>query len=191
MEAKLGEPVLVAEFAVRGRFVELEIACMYDEPLVGLDRESGGIDDRMSHANGFDNERPHLELLAGPGLEQPRVREHLVLVRSSPKQAERVGRSPNRDIVLAQEVRQSSDVVLVGMGDEDPGDTASKRFERAEVGMDDVDPEPATVESHPTVDEEDPAALLERQAVHADLTEAPERADAQAAARFGAHSGRL
>jgi hypothetical protein len=47
------------------------------------------------------------------------------------------------------------------------------------------------VERDAAIDEEHPATLFEGKAVHADLAEAPERTDAQGAARFGAHSGRL
>ena len=58
-----------------------------------------------------------------------------------------------------------------------PGDPVV--VERAEVGVDDVDPEAAVVERDPAVDDERLAALLEGEAVHADFAEAAEDEDTQ------------
>ena len=57
----------------------------------------------------------------------------------------------------------------------DRGSASSAR----EIGVHDVDAEPAVVERDAAVDEHDLAALLERQAVHADLAEAAEGDDAK------------
>jgi hypothetical protein len=82
-------------------------------------------------------------------------------------------------------------MVLVRMRDEYARDMPAKGLERAEVRVNNVDPKPSVVERDSTIDEEHGAPLLQGEAIHADLTEAPEGADAQAAARFGAHPRRL
>jgi hypothetical protein len=119
------------------------------------------------------------------------VRKNFMFKGARAKQAESIGRRPDRNVVLLEEIGERSDVVLMGVGDENAGDTPAKGLERAEIGVNDVDPEAAMVERDATIDEEHPATLFEGEAVHAHLAEAPERTDAQGAARFGAHSGRL
>jgi hypothetical protein len=119
------------------------------------------------------------------------MREDLVLTRTRAKQAKRIRRCPDRDIVLFEEVGQRADVIFVGVRDEDSCDAPAKGLERAEVRVNDVDAEAAMVEGDAAIDQEHPAALLEGKAVHADLAEAPERTDAQATARFASHPGRL
>src|ERR1700683_319244 len=56
-------------------------------------------------------------------------------------------------------------------------------FERRKVGMDDVDPEAAVVERDSAVDEDGLAVLLQRERVHPDLAEPPERNDANCHAK--------
>ena len=106
------------------------------------------------------------------------VREDLVFLGARPKQGEGVGRRPDRDVVLLQEIGQRADMVFMGVRHEDARDATSKRLERAEVGVNDVDPEAAAVERDAAVDEEHPAPLLEGEAIHADFAEPPERTDA-------------
>jgi len=59
--------------------------------------------------------------------------------------------------------------------DDDAEDAAAERLERLEIRMHDVDAEPAVVERHAAIDDDDLTALLERHAVHPDLAEAAER----------------
>ena len=73
--------------------------------------------------------------------------------------------------------------------DEEPGDAVAG--ERLEIGVHDVDPQPSVVERHAAVDEQDLAPLLERKAVHPNLTQAAQRDEAQRALGMRRGHGRL
>ena len=149
---------------------------MDDDARVGRDRERRRVGDRVRDADRLDLERADANGARAARLDEPRVLEDLVLAQPLADEPERVAAAPRR----ARRKRrrrygQRADVVLVTVGDDDAGDALAIRLERGEVGVDDVDAEAAVVERDAAVDEHDLAALLERQAVHADLAEAAER----------------
>jgi hypothetical protein len=85
---------------------------------------------------------------------------------------------------LAQEVWHATDVVLVAVREDDRLDLVQAVPDPGEVGKDHVDPGLVLLgEEHAAVDDEETSLVLEDGHVPADLTEAAERDDAQAALR--------
>ena len=83
---------------------------------------------------------------------------------------------------LAQQVRDGAEVVLVPVREHDGLDVVEAVPDVGEVRQDQVDPGLVVLrEQHAAVDDEQPAGVLEDGHVAADLAEAAERDDAQAA----------
>jgi hypothetical protein len=92
-----------------------------------------------------------------------------VLRRAFAHETERIPRAENRDVEPPQEIRDRSDVILVPVRHEQPGDAV--RLQRGEVRVHDVDAQAALVEGDTAIDDEHLAALLEGEAVHPDFAE--------------------
>ena len=93
---------------------------------------------------------------------------------------------------LAQEVRRRADVVLVAVGQHQRLDLVEAVPDRVEVGEDQVDAGLVVLgEQHAAVDDQQPAVVLEDGHVAADLAEAAERGDPQAALRQVGGRGQL
>ena len=86
-----------------------------------------------------------------------------------------------RSLRFAQQVGQGPDVVLVGVGEHDRVYVTQPFPHRAEVGQDQVHTRLRVLrEQHATVDDEQPARVLEDSHVAADLPEAAQSEQAQA-----------
>ena len=97
--AELAEALGVEVLAVGRRLVELEVAAVDEHARVGGDGERGRVGDRVRHADRLDAERADVERRARARLEEPRVREHLVLAEPLADETERVRRRPHRHVV--------------------------------------------------------------------------------------------
>ena len=96
-----------------------------------------------------------------------------------------------RDVrLLPQEERDGADVVLVAVREDDALDVVEAVPDGREVRQDQVDSGLLLLgEEHSAVDDQQPAAVLEDRHVAADLAEAAERGDAQAALRAASAGG--
>jgi hypothetical protein len=110
---------------------------------------------------------------------EARVGEDLVLIEALPNDAEGVFRSIYGDIKALEEVGERPDVVLMAVGDDDPTDLPFEVFERLKIRVDDVDTEVAVVEGDAAIDDENFTIRFNGETIHADLTEAAERENAQ------------
>ncbi len=131
----------------------------------------------MGDADRLDLERPDGDPGSRRGLPQVDVVEDLVLGGALAHEAEGVSPAVHRYVEPPEEVGHGADVILVAVREKEPGD--AQPVERGEVGVDDVDPEPAPVERDAAVDDERLAPLLEREAVHPDLAEPSQGDDAE------------
>ena len=116
-----------------------------------------------------------------------------VLVELGRDQRQGQPRAEDGDVAaLAQQVGQRADVVLVAVGQHDGVDVVEPVAEGRPVGQRDVDAGGVGLaEQHAAVDDEQPAAAgLEHRHVAADLLDAAERDDAQAARARGGGSAR-
>jgi hypothetical protein len=100
------------------------------------------------------------------------VREDVVFGRAFADEPQCIAGGEHRHVEPAEQIRDRADVVLVAVRDDQTRDAVIG--ERFEVGMNDVDTEASVVEGHPAIDDEHLAALLEREAIHANLAQAAE-----------------
>lgn len=114
-----------------------------------------------------------------------RVRADAVLLELRLDEGERQLGADQRDVrLLAQEVRNAADVVLVAVREHDAVDVVEAVPDGREVRQDQVDAGLLLLgEEDAAVDDEQAAVVLEDRHVAADLTEAAERGDAQATLR--------
>ena len=124
----------------------------------------------------FGRERPDRELVTRLEREH-RIVVELVLLDLDPEQPAGERRGVHRDAgELGQDVRQATDVVLMGMGDQERPDVRPALLEVGDVGDDEVDPEHLLVGEHEAaVDDDDVVAVLEHVHVLADLAHAAQR----------------
>ncbi|GAA3493095.1 hypothetical protein GCM10019016_001940 [Streptomyces prasinosporus] len=118
------------------------------------------------------------------------VRADAVLLELGLDEGEGELGADQRDVrLLAQEVGDAADVVLVTVGEDDALDVVETVPDGREVGQDQVDSGLLLLgEEHSAVDDQQTASVLEDRHVAADLAEAAERGDPQAA--FGKRRGR-
>ncbi len=174
--AELGQAPDVGLQAVDRCVVELPVARVKDAAGRGLDREADRVRNRMRHADELDAERTEIDrTCVGIGLAQLGRAQEPMLVELRLDEAERQPRRPDlRDLHLAQEVRQRTDVILVGVRQDDRANRAVAEI--AEVGKDQVDSEVLVArERHAGVDDDALVAELVDRHVLADLAQSPER----------------
>ena len=113
------------------------------------------------------------------------VRADAVLLELRLDQREGQLGADQRDVrLLAQQVRDGADVVLVAVREDDAVDVVEAVPDGREVGQDQVDAGLVLLgEEHAAVDDEQLAAVLEDGHVAADLAETAERGDPQGALR--------
>ena len=183
-----GEPADVGEPAVQRELVHLEVAGMQDQAGRGADGDRERVGDRVVDREELEVERP--DLLPRPLGDLVHDRGQAVLGELAAHQRQRQPGPDQRDVgALPQQVGQRADVVLVRVGQHDRVDQVEPALEVAEVRQDQVDAGLVRLgEQNATVDDEQAAVVLEDGHVAADLAEAAQGDEPQAA--FGERRGR-
>ena len=178
--AEAGQVVEVGELAVDRGVIELEVAGVDDISEGRPDAQAHGIGDGVTDAEGPDVEVPQLDGV--PRLQrQERVVAELVLLELVAQQSAcQRGGVDRHARELGQDVGQSADVVLVGMGDDEGLDALTLVTQVGDVGHDQVDAVHLLLGEHqPAVDDDDLVGELEHGHVLADLADAAEGDDPQ------------
>ncbi len=179
--ADLREPADVGPLPVHRRVVELVVARVDAAAARRLERDRGGIRDRVRHADELEPEGAELDrVVAGCELPQLGGPEEPVLVELRLDEREREARREHeRHSHLAHQVRKGPDVILVPVREHDRAHHLLPLTQVREVGQDEVDAEMLVPrERKPRVDDEDRSVGLVDGHVLADLAEAAERDDA-------------
>ena len=179
--AELGEAMIVGALAVDRVRVELEVPRVDEGADRRLDAVAEAVDDRVGHPDRLHAEAADVERAPGLDRHEPGAVQEAVLAQALAGQGQRHPGPVHRDVELAQEVRERPDVVLVGVGEDDPAHLLAPREEVREVRDDVVHPGHLVVREHePAVDGQEILARLEQHHVETDLPEAAEREDANA-----------
>ncbi len=188
LAAELGQGVDVGHLAVNRRVVELEVAGVDDQTERGAQGNAHRVGDRMADPEGGRAEGPELDRLARLECEQ-RVVVELMLLDLVAQQAARQRRGVDRHArEVGQDVGQPTDMVLVGVGDQERLDLVGALAQVGDVGHDEVDAEHLLLGEHQSaIDHDDLIAVLEHVHVLADLADTAERQDAQARVRRIGH----
>ena len=169
----------VGEAAVDGREIELEIAGVEDDSLRRVERRGHAMGNRVGHGDELDVERSDLTALAIGHRDELGATEEARLLDAIAGETQGEGRTEDGEREFAQQVRQTTDVVLVTMGGDAAHDAIGVLAQVGEVGQHEVDAQHVEVGEHePAVDEHDRAVDLDARAVAADLSESSEEGDA-------------
>jgi hypothetical protein len=123
----------------------------------------------------LDAERGQVDDVAGLDLVQDRVAKELVVLELVAHQPEGHPGAVDRPVEAADHKRQRADVVLVAVGQHDRLDLVGVLHQVADVRDHQVDAQHLLLRKHqPGVDNQDPAVVLDRHHVDADLPEAAE-----------------
>ena len=162
---------------VHGREVELEVAGVQDQPLrrgEGGDEAAGH---RMGDRHGLALEWPGAEAVPVANLAELSPVEQTRLGELVPHQAERERRSVHRERQALQQVRQGTDVILVGVGG-DAGLHSPAGQQPLEVGQHRVYAGKVVAREHPAAVEQHSAPRgLDDRAVAPDLSQAAQEGD--------------
>jgi hypothetical protein len=180
--AKLGQPSDVGPDAVHRRVIELPVAGREDTSGGALEQDGHGVwngvrDPHELHAEGPNVDRPGLwpRFYEVGRLQQP------VLVEARLGESEGQTSAPHLgNANLAQQIRESADVILVGVREDHGADAVPPVGQIGEVREDQVDAEVLVArEREPGVENDDVFAKLEGGHVLADLPDTAQRDDAQ------------
>jgi hypothetical protein len=180
--AETGEGAQVGDAAVERQLIHLEVAGVQRDARRSLDRHGEGVGDRVVDRDELELERTEVHDVALGHRVLGRVLE-LVLLELRLEEGQRQLGADDRDVAaLAQQVRDTADVVLVAVRQDDADDVLQTVTDRTEVGEDQIDTGLGLLgEEDAAVDDEDLAAVLERRHVASDLAESSQRDDAQGA----------
>ncbi len=187
--SQLREAAHVEQAPIGGRPVHLEIPGVHHHPRRRPQRVADRVRNGMGHLERLDLQTADAGHGARGHLDEPR--RDAVLGELLLHHGECVAGAAHRGVrVLAQEVRQRADVVLVGVGEQHRRHRRSRRAQVREVGRDDLDAERglAAGEEHAAVHHHARLGGLDREAVHAHLAQAAERDEAHGCGG-GLHGG--
>jgi hypothetical protein len=97
----------------------------------------------------------------------------IALDQAVPRDGERVGRAPYRQLDSSEEVRKRAHVVLVTVGQKNARQARALRLEVRKIRVVGVDADVVVGERDPAVDDECAVRLLEGEAVHSDFAKPP------------------
>ncbi len=180
--AELGEPSDIGAQAVDGRVIELPVAGMENPTRRGLDGERNRVGDGVGNAHELDAERADLDR-APLRLRLPELGrlKQTMLVELGLGQPESQSRCPDLwHAHLSEQIRERTDVVLVGMREDHGPDAVAAVDEVRHVWEDQVDAQVLVPgERKPGVDDDDLAVEIVDRHVLADLADAAQRDDAK------------
>jgi hypothetical protein len=151
-----------------------------------------GLGDRVGDTDELDGHAPRFHLVARFHAHDVRILEVGPLLELRPHQ--RLGErcAVDRHVKLWQDIAQRTDVVLVGVGEEDSPHPRLVLDQVADVGDHDVDAVVLLVrKAQAEVDDHDVVALFDHRAVLSDLTGPAERDDTNEAHRRSAYQSGL
>jgi hypothetical protein len=133
----------------------------------------------VRHRYELDVEGPDVEAIAVAHRDQLRAPEQSGLLDAVAGEAEAERRPVDRRGDVAQQVRETADVVLVPVREHHALDAVGVVAQVGEIGQHEVDAGHVGVGEHqPAVDDEDPPVDLEAEAVASDLPQSAEEDDA-------------
>jgi hypothetical protein len=184
----LRERVQVGGATVEGRLIDLEVAGVQDRAVGRVDHDRYPVRDRVRHAEESHREQPCGRGLAGHHLTELGAVSDLVLLELALQERERERRPVDGQwwsLVVAEQVRERTDVVLMPVGQHDALDVVEPLPDVLEVREDEIDAGHLGVrEGQPDVDDQDAVVELHARHVPPDLTDASEEDDARGSAGF-------
>ena len=173
--AEFGEGVEVEGLGVGRREIDLEVAGVDDGADGSVDGEGHAVHQRVGDADGHDGERPNGEAASGKNLDQLGVFEQAVLFELALDESQSELGAVDGDVELGEDPGQAADVVLVAVGEDDGANFFAIFRQVADVGDDDVDAKELFFGEHQAgIDDDDVILPPEGQAIHTELTQAPE-----------------
>ncbi len=174
--AEVGEGLEIEGVAVGGGEIDFEVAGVEDDADGGVDGERDAVDEGVRDADGHDGECAEGEAVAGEDFDEFGVVEEAMLFELAFDVGEGELGTVDGDVEVRQDPRKAADVILVSVGEDDAADFAAVLDEVGDVGNDDVDAEELFFGEHEAgVDDEDVVAVVEGEAVHAELAESTKR----------------
>ena len=166
LAAELGQARHVGGRAADRRLVELVVAGEEDGAERRLERDAGGVRDRVREVDALDLERAGVHRVADRQHLEVDVAQ-LVLVELRARHRDRqLAAVDDRDLVLAEVAdhpRERAEVVLVAVRDHERLDRVDVLAQVREVGQDEVDAHHlGGREAQPAVDDDDPARRTRR-----------------------------
>ena len=121
--------------------------------------EGDGINDGVRHPDGLEAKGADLERVPGAHRHEVEFRTgEAVFCESESRKLDGVSRSKDRHIIFGQQVRQSPDVILVAVGEDNGTKTVRALRQVVKTGVVDVNPEVGGRERHATVDQNEGVA---------------------------------
>ena len=163
--------------------VDLEVAARQHDTGWRLDRERQAVDDAVRDADRVHAEGSDLDRLAEP--QRPELGAHAPLLETPPREAEREPTAVDGRRRRRERVRERADVVLVAVRQQDSAHAVAALGEVLEVGDDEVDAgHLGGGEEHAGVEQQQVVLPLEDHRVQPELTQAPERNEADHSRSF-------
>lgn len=164
----------VGQAAVQRELVHLEVAGVHDHARGGADGDGQGVGDGV--VDGDELAVEGADPLRVPFLHLEGVGADAVLLKLGLDEGEGQLRTDEGDVrLLAQEIGDTTDVVLVAVGEHDAVDVVEAIPDGREVRQDQVDSGLLLLgEKHSAVDDQQPAVVFEDRHVAADFTQAAE-----------------
>ena len=160
------------------RVVDLEVAGVDDHARRAVDGEGQRVRDGVVDVDRLNGEAAERDLLARADLMEDRAGRKAVLLELVLDKTNRQLGGVDRHIEFFEQVRQTADVVLMTVGDEQALDAVPVLEHVGEVRDDQIDAEHIGIREHKAAVNEDHVALaLIQRNVLADLAEAAQRAD--------------
>ena len=174
----LAEAADVGGVAVHRGLVKLEVAGVHDDAGRGGDRQRGGPGDGVGDVDELDAEGRQVDDVAGLDLVHHRVGQPFAVLQLLADQAQGHAGSVHWYAEAVDDERQRPDVVLVAVGQDDRLDLVGALDQVGDVGDHQVDAQHLLLGEHQAgVDDQDPAVVLDRHHVDADLAQPTEGDD--------------
>ena len=166
----------VGSFFVDGVVVDFEVGGEEDDAVLGVDSHGHRFGDRVGYRNRLDFHGSGFVLLAGGDGGDIGVLDASAFFEAGAEEgfAERAGVDGGLDV--GKEIGEGSDVILVGVGEEDAAEAVFVFDQVGEIGDDDVDAVLGFVgERYAAVDEDEVVSLFNDGAIFADFSSPTQR----------------
>jgi hypothetical protein len=174
--AEVGEGLEIEGVAVGRGEIDLEVAGVDDDADGGVDGEGDAVDEGVRDADGEDREDAEVEAAAGEDLDELGVVEEAMLFELAFDVGEGELRAVDGYVEVGEDPGEAADVVLVTVREDDAADLGAVLDEVGDIRDDDVDAEEFFFGEHEAgVNHDDVVAVVEREAVHAELAKSAER----------------
>ena len=178
--AKLAEAREIHHAALYRGDVDLEVASVDDGSERGADCERNGVGDAVVHVYEFDRKRAETEGRADLLGEYLRIVQQIVLFKLQLDERRGERHRVDRHVQLLENVRHSTDMILMSVRDYDSADAGGVGLEIADVRQNHVDAVHILVrEAHAAVNDDNIAAELKGSHVLSYLAKSAQRNDLQ------------